>query len=94
MSLGRIFKSGGALMSAQGVNVITQFLLPPIFLRRYGVAGYGEWLTLTAALGYLGTPNFGLQTFTNNQVAICYNRGELEEAKALQATAMLLLLSI
>ena len=81
-------------MSAQGVNVITQFLLPPIFLRRYGVAGYGEWLTLTAAVGYLSTLNFGLQTFTNNQVAICYNRGELEEAKTLQATAMLLTISI
>jgi O-antigen/teichoic acid export membrane protein len=94
MSLRRIFKSGGSLMSAQGVNVITQFLLPPIFLRRYGVAGYGERLTLTAAVGYLSTLNFGLQTFTNNQVAICYNRGELEEAKTLQATAMLLTLCI
>jgi O-antigen/teichoic acid export membrane protein len=94
MSLRRIFKSGGSLMSAQGVNVITQFLLPPIFLRRYGVAGYGEWLTLAAAVGYLSTLNFGLQTFTNNQVAICYNRGELEEAKTLQATAMLLTLCI
>ena len=81
-------------MSAQAVNVITQLLLPPIFLRGYGVAGYGEWLTLTAAVGYLSTLNFGLQTYTNNQVAICYNRGELEEAKTLQATAMLLLLTI
>ena len=81
-------------MSAQGVNVITQLLLPPIFLRRYGVAEYGEWLTLTAAVAYLSTLNFGLQTYTNNQVAICYNRGELEEARTLQATAMLLLLSI
>src|SRR3569833_1965438 len=94
MSLRRILKSGGSWMSAQGVNVITQFLLPPIFLRRYGIAGYGEWLTLTAAVGYLGTLNFGLQTFTNNQVAICYNRGELEEANTLQATATLMLLCI
>ncbi|MBS1801939.1 MAG: hypothetical protein JST28_01160 [Acidobacteria bacterium] len=81
-------------MSTQGVNVVTQFLLPPIFLHRYGIAGYGEWLTLTAAVGYLSTLNFGLHTFTNNQVAICYNRGELEEAKTLQATSMLLLLRI
>ena len=35
MSLRRIFKSGGSLMSAQGINVVTQFLLPPIFLHRY-----------------------------------------------------------
>jgi len=94
MSLGRIFKSGGSLAGGQVVNVITQLLLPPIFLRRYGVAAYGEWLTLTAAVGYLSSLNFGLQTFTNNQVAICYNRGELEEAKTLQATAMLLMVLI
>ena len=94
MSLRRIVKSGGSLMSGQGVNVISQLLLPPIFLRHYGVATYGEWLTLTAAVGYLGTLNFGLQTFANNQVAICYNRGELEDANTLQATAMLVLLFI
>jgi O-antigen/teichoic acid export membrane protein len=94
MSFRRILKSGGSLMSAQGVNVITQFLLPPIFLHRYGISGYGEWLTLSAAVGYLSTLNFGLHTFTNNQVAICYNRGELKEAKTLQATSMLLLLCI
>jgi O-antigen/teichoic acid export membrane protein len=94
MSLRRIFKTGGSLMSAQGINVITQFLLPPIFLHRYGVAGYGEWLTLTAAVGYLSALNFGLHTYTNNQVAICYNRGELEEAKTLQGTAMLLIVGI
>src|SRR3569833_873432 len=86
MSLRRILKSGGSLVSAQGVNVITQLLLPPIFLRRYGVAAYGEWLTLTAAVAYLSTLNFGLQTYTNNQVAICYNRGELNEAKTIQST--------
>lgn len=94
MSLRRILKTGGSLVSGQGVNVITQLLLPPIFLRRFGVEGYGEWLTLTAAVAYLSTLNFGLQTYTNNQVAICYNRGEFEEAKTLQATAMLLLLSL
>src|SRR3954452_15827268 len=94
MSFRRILKTGGSLMSAQGINVITQFLLPPIFLHRYGVAGYGEWLTLTAAVGYLLALNFGLHTFTNNQGAICYNRGELEETRTLQGTAMLLIVSI
>jgi O-antigen/teichoic acid export membrane protein len=94
MSLRRIAKSGGSLLGGQGVTVISQLLLPPIFLHQYGIATYGEWLTLSAAVGYLGTLNFGLQTFANNQVAICYSRGELEEAKTLQATAMLVLLLI
>ena len=76
------------------MNVITQLVLPPIFLHQYGVATYGEWLTLTATVSYLGTLNFGLQTFANNQVAIHYNRGEIEQAHTLQSTALLLLLTI
>ncbi len=81
-------------MGGQGVNVITQLLIPPIFLRHYNIAAYGEWLTLTATVSYLGTLNFGLQTFANNQVAISYNRGDVEEAKTLQATAFSILLGI
>lgn len=81
-------------MGGQGVNVFTQLLIPPIFLRHYNIAAYGEWLTLTATVSYLGTLNFGLQTFANNQVAISYNRGDVEEAKTLQATAFSILLGI
>src|SRR3954451_20708793 len=94
MSLWRIAKNGSALMSAQGVNLLTQLVLPPIFLRKYGVSTYGEWLTLTATVSYLGTLNFGLQTYTTNQVAIHYNRGEVEEAHVVQSTMLLLLLGI
>ncbi len=81
-------------MSGQGVNVITQLLLPPLFLRKYGIPVYGEWLTLTATVSYLGTLNFGLQTFANNQVAIHYNRGEIDQAHTMQSTALLLLFTI
>src|SRR3954447_22604054 len=94
MSLWRIAKTGTTLMSGQGVNLITQLVLPPIFLRKYGVSIYGEWLTLSATVIYLSTLNFGLQTFANNQVAIHYNRGEVEQAHVVQSTTLLLLLSI
>jgi O-antigen/teichoic acid export membrane protein len=94
MSLRRIAKTSGALMSAQGMNLINQLLLPPIFLRHYSIASYGEWITFTATVSYLSTLNFGLPTYANNQVAIFYNRGELEEAKTIQATAFFLLLAM
>ena len=94
MSLRRIAKTTGALASFQGMNLLIQLLLPPIFLRHYGIEAYGEWLTLTATVGYLSTLNFGLTWYSNNQVAIFYNRGELEEANTIQATSLLLLLGI
>src|SRR3954447_24282327 len=94
MSLWRIANTGTTLMSGQGVNLITQLVLPPIFLRKYGVSVYGEWLTLSATVSYLATLNFGLQTFANNQVAIHHNRGEIEQAHVVQATTLLLLLGL
>ena len=94
MSLGRVAKTGSIIMSGQGLSILTQLLLPPIFLHSYGVSVYGEWLTLTATVSYLSTLNFGLQTFANNQVAIHYNRGEVEQAHDVQSTALLLLLII
>jgi hypothetical protein len=94
MSLRRIAKAVSAVMSGQGVNLLNQLLIPPLFMSHYGIPQYGEWLTLTATVGYLVTLNFGLQTFANNQVAILYNRDELNEANTLQATALLLLLLI
>src|SRR6266700_898666 len=81
-------------MSSQGVSIITQLVLPPMFLRSYGVSMYGEWLTLSATVSDLATLNFGLQTYANNQVAIHYNRGETEQAQVVQYTTLLLLLVI
>jgi O-antigen/teichoic acid export membrane protein len=81
-------------MSFQGINLLIQLLLPPIFLRHYGIEAYGEWLTLAATVGYLSSLNFGLTWYSNNQVAIFYNRGELEEANTIQATSLVLLLGI
>jgi O-antigen/teichoic acid export membrane protein len=90
----RILKTSGALLGGQGISVCAQLILPALFLRAYGVVGFGEWITLTAAVSYLGTLNFGLQTFANNYVGIFHSRNELEEAKALQATSFALLVSI
>jgi hypothetical protein len=65
MSLGRISKLFAAQNLSQAVSLLTQLLLPPIFLHSYGVGLYGEWLALSAAIGYLGTVNYGIQTYTN-----------------------------
>lgn len=95
MSLKRILKLLAAFLTGQGVAIITQLLVPPFFLHRYphGVEVYGEWVALTASVTYLNTLNYGIQNYANNQMAIHYNRGEVEEAKAVQASAVRLLLA-
>lgn len=95
MSLKRILKLLAAFFAGQGVSVVTQLLVPPFFLHRYanGVEVYGEWVALSAAVSYLNTLNYGIQNYTNNQVTIHYNRGEVEQAQAVQASSFRLLLT-
>lgn len=94
MNLKRILKLAMTSFFGQGISVITQLLIPPLFLRCYteGLAVYGEWIALSASINYLGTLNYGIQTYANNQMSILYNRGEISEAKAIQASALRLFL--
>ncbi len=94
MSLGRISKLFAAQNATQVVSLLTQLLLPPIFLHSYGVGLYGEWLALSAAIGYLSTVNYGIQTYTNMQMTIHYNRGEVDECVHLQSGGLFILLVI
>ncbi len=94
MSLGRISKLFAAQNASQVVSLLTQLLLPPIFLHSYGVALYGEWLALSAAIGYLSTVNYGIQTYTNMQMTIHYNRGEVDECVHLQSGGLFILLIV
>lgn len=94
MSLKRILQLLAAFFMSQGVSVVNQLLVPPLFLHRYanGVEMYGEWVALTAAVSYLGTLNFGIQNYANNQMTLHYNRGEEDEAKRVQSSALRLIL--
>jgi len=94
MSLGRVSKLFAAQNASQVVSLLTQLLLPPIFLHSYGVTLYGEWLALSATIGYLSTLNYGIQTYTNMQMTIHYNRGEVEECVHLQSGGLFILLVV
>jgi O-antigen/teichoic acid export membrane protein len=72
--------------------VVTQLLLPPLFLRCYSVARYGEWLVLSAALSYLSALNFGISTYASNQLVILYQRGEMKHFREIQASTQAILL--
>ena len=94
MNLRRILQLAFTSFFAQGVSVITQFLVPPFFLRYYpdGLRVYGEWIALSASISYLGTLNYGIQTYANNQTAILFSGGKEDEAREVQASALRLLL--
>lgn len=82
------------MCTSQGIILLQQLLLPPIFIHNYGVRAYGEWLTLSAAVMYLNTLNFGLQNFVNNELAMRYSRGEMGSFHLYQSTALRMLFGI
>jgi O-antigen/teichoic acid export membrane protein len=92
-SLRRILKMLLAFVTGQGVTMVTQLAVPPLFLHRFadGLAVYGEWITLSAAVSYFGSLNYGVQTYATNQMTIHRNRGELEECQTVQASALRLM---
>jgi membrane protein YqaA with SNARE-associated domain len=96
MSLKRILKLLAAFLTGQGVSIVIQLVVPPLFLHRYahGMELYGEWIALTAAISYIGTLNYGIQNYANNQMAIHYNRGERQKAQTVQASALRLILIV
>jgi O-antigen/teichoic acid export membrane protein len=92
--LRRIFK----MLMAQGANVcvimVTQLVLPPVFLYAYGVARYGEWLVLSATIAYLTTLNFGVTTYASNELTMMRQRGDLKEYQRLQASTLAMILGM
>ena len=92
MSLSRVAKLFAAQNVGQIVTVITQLLLPPVFLHAYGVSLYGQWLALSAAIAYISTFNYGLQTYTNMQMTIHYHRDEHQQCRNIQSAGLRILL--
>ncbi|HEY4045958.1 MAG TPA: hypothetical protein VGM27_03740 [Acidobacteriaceae bacterium] len=94
MNLRRILQVALTAFLGQGISIITQLLVPPFFLRFYphGLEVYGEWIALSASVNYLGTLNYGIQTYANNEMSILYNGGKTNAAKSVQASALRFLL--
>ena len=89
-----IAKNLSALFASHFVAILQQIALVPLFLHRYGKAGYGEWLTLSAAVTFLGTLDFGVQTYLNQDLTVRYHQGNMEQFHIRQSTAMRLMLGI
>ncbi len=93
-SLKSITKNLSATFSSHFVSILQQFALTPLWLSRYGKAGWGEWLTLSASVAYLGTLDFGIQTFVNQDLTVRYHRGDMESFHVQQSTALRMLLGM
>src|SRR5260370_38742101 len=90
----RILKTLAALGAGHGIQTLTQLLLLPAFIAAYGFNAFGEWLVLAAAVGYLTTLDFGLQTYVVNELTMLYHRRAWEECHPVHSRGVRLLAGV
>ena len=75
----RILSGVVAHIYAQAVTVMTQLASLPIFLSRWDLDLYGQWLMIVAMPAYLSISDVGLLTSAGNLMAMHQARGETAE---------------
>lgn len=83
-----ILKNLAAIFTSNVISILIELVQLPLFLHSYGKMVYADWLALSSAISYLSTLNFGLQTFVNQDLAIRYNRGEMDGFHVRQSSAL------
>ncbi|MGI9508980.1 MAG: lipopolysaccharide biosynthesis protein [Geminicoccaceae bacterium] len=86
----RLRKGIASEIFANLTRVVIQVGGVPLFLVFWGDEGYGEWLLLTAILGYLRLSSVGFGQATRNSMAMEVSAGERERALGhFQSTSLL-----
>ncbi|HTQ54361.1 MAG TPA: hypothetical protein VMI94_07865 [Bryobacteraceae bacterium] len=84
----RVSKTASAVGGGQVALVLSQVLLPPAYLKSYGVTVYGEWLALSAGAAWLLSLDLGMQAFITNQLSLEYFAGNLSRLRQLQSVGL------
>ena len=78
MSL-RLIKHFFAIAGGQIINLVSNLLLMPLFLRHWTPLVYGEWLALSSLTSYLGTLDLGVNSAVSNRLLSAFTRGDRED---------------
>ncbi|MCK1550850.1 hypothetical protein IVB11_17755 [Bradyrhizobium sp. 177] len=70
-----------ANLANQGVVVLSQIAIVPLFISSWGLDGFGTWIVLTAIPTYVGLSDFGLSISAKSDMAIRAARGDLAGAR-------------
>lgn len=87
----KIFKNGLAATLQKLVKVLEQIFLVPFFIKYWGPAYYGQWLTLTVVPAFLALSDFGFGSATANAFLLKYASGKKQEAANIAKTGVIIL---
>lgn len=76
----RIIAATGSNAYAQVTTIVIQMLSLPLFLSRWEVATYGQWLVLSAVPSYLAMSDVGMVTAAGNRMTMLLGEGRSRAA--------------
>ena len=77
----RIYLAFAANSFGQGVTIISQILLTPLYFSAWGASRYGEWLLLSTIPAYLIMADIGVGSAAGNEMAMRVGGGDLKGAQ-------------
>jgi O-antigen/teichoic acid export membrane protein len=81
----------GANLINQAVVALSQIVVIPLLVAKWGLAGYGSWLLLTAIPTYLAISDLGFTTSAKSDMAMRVARGDTAGARVTASSVAALL---
>src|SRR5215472_3842336 len=92
--LRRVFSAANAIFFAHLIVRIGALFLVPLYLKYWSASLYGEYLALFAAVSYFASLDIGMQQAAINRMTKAYAKGDFEEYKSVQHTALAFYLAL
>jgi O-antigen/teichoic acid export membrane protein len=92
--LRRVFNAANAIFFAHLIVRVGALFLVPLYLKYWSASLYGEYLALFAAVSYFASLDIGMQQAAINRMTKAYAKGDFEEYRAVQHTALVFYLAL
>jgi O-antigen/teichoic acid export membrane protein len=89
-----IAKNYAANIAGMGIHFGEQIAMVPLFISLWGIDKYADWILITALSSFFTMTNVGLNTVTNNEFVIRYQRKEFDVCVRLLANAFFFVLIV
>src|SRR5215470_14929271 len=86
--LRRVLTAANAIFFAHLIVRLGALFLVPLYLKYWSASLYGEYLALSAAVSYFASLDIGMQQAAINRMTKAYAKGDLQEYKSVQHTAL------
>src|SRR5260370_11945710 len=92
--LRRVCRASNAMFFAPLIVRLGALFLVPLYLKYWSTSVYGEYLALCAAVSYFASMDTGMQQAAINRLTKAYARGNFEEYRSVQHTALAFYLAL